>query len=228
MCDATGALPQSLASACSRILQSVLACALGCGACATYGSHLTATPTDIGRSRLGVDIDAIYLDRGTGYQILPNPAMSYKKSLAYDLDLGLRANALGGVGNLRWRFYTSKDLSLALVPGLGFGFVAATNADTGLFQAVAATDLLLGYQFGARTTFVLGARTRAELQLPSIVFSEPSGTKLVLLPGGTLGIRFPVGQDTYLFPEVNVFADFDTQRHQWLPPIVQGGTALEF
>lgn len=201
--------------------------ALGPLGCVSYGAHLSATPLARGERELSFNADALLVDRGLGPQVLPNPELGYRWGLGGAWDIGGRVNAGGLEGNARWRFARGA-LDLALVPGLGFGFVPVTNRDTGLFNAHLLSSLLAGLDLGGRRQLLLGARSGLTYAFPLTAFrGDASGDKVYLLPGGVFGIRFPVSRSAFLFPELNVLRAYDTVRHEWLFPTLQGGVALQ-
>jgi hypothetical protein len=213
----------------------VLGCCLGglgCIAvlgCATYGSHLSATPVAPGATELSVSADALILDRGFGPQIVPNPEAGWRIGVGEDLDVGGRLN-LGGVeANARWRLLDGGTFDLTLVPGLGLGFVPVTNADTGLFNLNALGALLLGVDLKRDWQLVLGTRGVAQCTFPLTTFrGDTDAAKLFYLAGGTLGLRLPLGKTTRLFPDLNILVPYDSERGEWYFPNIQAGVALTF
>jgi hypothetical protein len=197
--------------------------------CASYGSHLTSSPVQPGKNSVLLAADALVIDRGVGPQVLPNPELGLRFGIAPRVDVGGRMN-LGSVEtNARWRFLDGPAFGLALVPGLGFGFVPVTNADTGLFNAHVLGSLIAGVAIAERTELVAGARGASTYAFPLTTFrGDPAGARWLHAGGGVLGVRFPVGRATYLFPEVNVLVPYDTGPADWYFPTLQGGVALEF
>lgn len=196
--------------------------------CATYGSHLTASPLPPGDGQLALTADALVIDRGLGPQVVPNPEVGLRRGLLDDLDIGGRVNVGGLEGNVRWRIAGSDRIDLALVPGLGFGFVPVTNADTGLFNASGLASLLFGVETSPRAELVLGARAVATYAFPATAFlGDASGAKMLYLPGATLGFRLPVGESTYLFPDASVLLPYDSESREWYFPTIQGGLSLQ-
>lgn len=219
-----------------RLLSSSRPLELGAGfglllslGCATYGSHLSATPVARGTDELSLSADALVIDRGFGPQIVPNPEVGWRHGWGDDFDVGGRANLAGVEANGRLRVLDGEWLDLAVVPGAGFGFVPATNADSGLFNLSALGALLAGVQLQQRSQLVLGPRGIVTYAFPLTAFGgDTSGAKLIYLVGGTLGVRFPVGETTWLFPDVNVLVPYDSDRKEWYFPSIQGGVALQF
>lgn len=197
--------------------------------CATYGSHLTATPIAPGESELTLAADGLLIDRGFGLQPLPNPDASLRWGLADGLDLGLRAHFVGLESTARVRLVRSGAFSLAAVPGLGFAFVPVTNEDTGLFNANLLGGLLAGLGLGGGDELVLGARAIATYAFPLTAFrGDASGDKMLYRVGGVVGVRVRLSDSLSLFPDLNVFAPYDSERKDWTLPILQGGVALSF
>lgn len=207
---------------------SLAAPCCGLSGCASYGSHLAASPLPAGKRELSLNADVLVIDRGLGPQVLPNPEVGYRFGLGPELDLGGRLNAGSLEVNGRWRFARGVA-DLALVPGLGLGFVPVTNSDTGLFNAHLLASLLAGFHPSERSELVLGARGGVTYAFPKSLFAgDTSEDKLVYLAGGVLGVRFPVGARTYLFPELNLLFPYDTYWDEWNFPTFQGGIALQF
>jgi hypothetical protein len=212
-----------------------LALAAGLGAClvtlgcASYGSHLSATPLAPGKSELTLSADALILDRGFGPQIVPNPEAGWRIGLGDDVDVGGRLNLAGIEANARFRVFDRGAFDLALVPGLGFGFVPVTNADTGLFNLSALGSLLLGVELKPGWQLVMGGRGMAQGTFPATTFrGDIDAAKLLYLAGGTLGLRLPLGKTTWLFPDVNILVPYDSERNGWYFPNIQAGIGLAF
>lgn len=202
--------------------------ALGSSGCASYGLHLTATPLAPGARELSLNADALVIDRGLGPQVLPNPELGYRVGVASDLDVGARLNAGSLEANARWRL-TRGALDLAVVPGLGFGFVPVTNNDTGIFNAHALASVLAGLQVSPRTSIVLGPRAVVTYAFPLTAFSgDATGDKVIHALGGVLGARFQLGASSYLSPEINALVPYDTAREEWYFPTLQAGLALQW
>ena len=202
---------------------------LGGASCASYGSHVTATPLRPGGTELSLNADALVIDRGFGPQVLPNPELGLRWGLSPNLDLGGRLNAGGVETNLRWRFLHAPGCDVALLGGTGFGFVPATNQDSGVFNANLLGAALGSLAFGEQSQGVLGLRAVATYAFPPSAFrGEASGARMLYMPGGVLGVRFPVGGATYLFPDVSVLVPYDSLRQSWGFPTIQAGIALQF
>jgi hypothetical protein len=209
-------------------LVRVASLALPLSGCVSYGSHLTASPLTAGAREVSFNADALVVDRGFGAQILPNPELGYRWGLLPDLDVGGRVNAGGLEGNARWRVARG-PVSGALVPGVGFGFVPVTNRDTGLLNAHLLLSALAGVEIARRSQLVIGARGAVTYAFPLTALRGAGGESTVYwLCGGVVGYRFPVGRQSFLFPELTVLYPYDSRRHDWLFPTVQGGVALQF
>jgi hypothetical protein len=211
-----------------RALAASLALAL-CTRCASYGSHLSATPVSPGSSELSLAADVLLIDRGFGPQLLPNPEVGLRLGSSEHVDIGGRVN-LGSVeANARIRVLNSRRLELTLVPGVGFGFVPATNSDAGLFNVSGLGALLTGINLTARSQLVIGARGVATYAFPLTTFSgDASGARMIYSAGGVLGFRLPLGEKSYLSPELNVLVPYDTDRAEWQFPIFQAGVSYQF
>jgi hypothetical protein len=173
--------------------------------------------------------DVLVVDRGLGPQLLPNPEAGWRRGIGDDTDLGARINFGGVEANGRFRVLKSNGLHLALVPGVGVGFVPVTNADSGLFHVSALGAVLGGVELARRSQFVIGARGIASYAFPLTAFrGDAAGAKGIYLVGGVLGVRLPVGESTYLFPDINLLAPYDSDRRQWYFPSIQGGVSLQF
>ncbi|HVY31959.1 MAG TPA: hypothetical protein VHB79_35735 [Polyangiaceae bacterium] len=196
--------------------------------CVSYGSHLSASPLPEHTREVSLNADVLIVDRGLGPQPLPNPELGYRRSINPSLDWGGRINAGSLETNLRWGF-AGGVVRWALVPGLGLGFVPVTNRDTGLFNSHLLLSLLSGVRLGQRSELVLAARGALTYAFPlTLLRGEPGEDTLYYLAGGALGFRFPVGEHTFLFPELDVLRAYDTQSERWLFPTLQGGVALQF
>ena len=200
----------------------------GASACVSYGQHLSASPLPKSQRELSLNADVLVVDRGFGVQALPNPELGYRFGVGSDWDLGGRVNAGSLETNARWRIARG-FADFALVPGVGFGFVPVTNADTGLFNMHLLASALAGWHVFERSQLVIGARGAVTYAFPLTAFrGDASGDKVYYLWGGVLGLRFPLSQSVFLFPELNVMRPYDAQRGQWLSPTLQGGVALQW
>lgn len=202
----------------------LLCCASGC---VSYGSHLGTAPLPSGSRELSLAADGLLVDRGLGPQLLPNPEVGYRIGVGHELDVGARLN----VGSLelsgRWRFLQG-DVSLALVQGLGFGFVPVTNRDTGLFNAHWLTSLLVGTPVTRTSELVFGVRGAMTYAFPLTAFrGDASEATTYWLGGGEAGYRFAIGKEVYLFPQLTALRAYDTRAGEWLYPTLQGGVALQ-
>jgi hypothetical protein len=207
---------------------SILAVALGSASCVSYGSHLTAAALSQKQRELSLNADVLVIDRGLGPQVLPNPELGYRMGVQEGFDVGGRVNAGSAEVNARWQLARG-SLDVALVPGVGFGFVPATNADSGLFNAHALGSLLVSQHPAPRWDIVAGLRGALTYAFPLTAFrGDAAGDNLYWLAGGVLGLRFPLGKTTLLFPEVNLLMPYDTSRELWSLPTLQGGVALVF
>jgi hypothetical protein len=149
--------------------------------------------------------------------------------LGQDVDVGGRLNLAGVEANARCRVLDRGAFDLAVVPGLGFGFVPVTNADTGLFNLSALGSLLLGVDLKPGWQLVMGARGIAQGTFPMTTFrGDIDAAKLLYLAGGTLGLRLPLGKATWLFPDVNILVPYDSERSGWYFPNIQAGVGLAF
>ena len=197
--------------------------------CVSYGSHLSATPVPAGQDEVALSADVLVIDRGLGPQLLPNPEAAWRSGLGENMDLGARVNVGGVEANGRFRVLSSTLLELTLVPGVGVGFVPVTNADSGLFHVSALGAVLAGIELDRRNQLVIGARGMASYTFPLTAFSgDAAGAKVIYLVGGVLGVRLPVGESTYLFPDINVLVPYDSDRREWFFPNIQGGVSLQF
>jgi len=197
--------------------------------CISYGSHLSATPTPPGQTEYSVNADALLLDRGFGPQVLPNPEVAIRRGFTRGLDLGLRLNALGAEASSRLALLTLESYRLTAVPLLGGGFVPATNPDTELVTTTAGLVALSGLSVASRTEVVLGLRGQTRLGLNAVAVGEDfSEATWSFVPGGSLGVRFPVSARLFLFPEVVVVVPYDLEGGGFEVPIVQGGIAFQW
>jgi hypothetical protein len=197
--------------------------------CASYGSHLSATPTARGETEFSANVDALVLDRGFGPQVLPNPEFSIRRGLASNVDLGLRLNALGGEASSRIGLFERGRYRLTSVPLLGGGFVPVTNQDTGLVTTTAGVVVLNGVSLAPRTELVLGLRGQARLDLNAVAVEEDFGAATWrLVPGASLGVRFPLSRKLSLFPEVVLVVPHEFDEGRWESPIVQVGVGLQW
>jgi hypothetical protein len=216
------------ARCCFRGLSGCLTLFLASG-CVSYGSHLSATPTAPGQTEYSVAADGLVLDRGFGPQVLPNPEASIRFGLARELDFGLRVNALGAEASSRIGLVHAERYRLTTVPLLGGGLVTATNQDTDFVTTTAGLVLLNGFQMGSRTELVVGLRGQTRLGLNAVAVREDfAEATWSFVPGGSLGVRFPVSERFSLFPEVVVVVPYDLEEGVFASPILQGGVAVQW
>jgi hypothetical protein len=212
----------------SPVRLCLLAAATSLGACTSHGLHLTATPLAKGTWQAGAVISAIVQDRGLGPELLPNPELTLRWGLGENMDLGGRVNVASLAFDARYRMWRAGALSMAVVPETGFGLNTSTNDDVGPLAAVVGFGLLTDLRLGPVATAVLGVRFRSQLEFSNIAFLGRWQGKWVLMPGGTLGVRFEVASGLFLFPELSLLARYDTLATRWLPPTGQLGVAIEW
>ena len=206
----------------------VVAAVAGLGACTSHGLHLTATPLEKGTWQAGVVTSAIAQDRGLGFEVLPNPEFSLRWGLTENLDFGGRVNVASLALNARYRVLRARTWSMALVPETGFGLNTSTNDDIGPLAAVFGLGLLTDLHLGGMATAVFGVRFRSQLEFGNIAFLGRWQGKWMVMPGGTLGVRFQLAPGLFLFPELSLLARYDTLATRWLPPTGQLGVAIEW
>jgi hypothetical protein len=145
-----------------------------------------------------------------------------------DLDFGGEVNVGGIETNARFRAFDGRRLDLTLVPGVSFGFVPATNTDSGLFNASLNGTVLAGLAVGAQSELVVGARGATTYAFPLTAFrGDSSGARVLYLGGGVLGLRSSVGRAGYIFPELNVLVPYDSERREWYFPTFQAGVSYQ-
>ena len=204
-------------------------CLLWAPGCVSYGSHLSAKPTPPGQTEYSVNLDGMILDRGFGRQLLPNPEASMRWGLSRLLDFGLRVNALGAEANSRISLLQRGRYRFTAVPLLGGGFVPVTNQDTGLVTTTAGVILLNGFTLGSATELVVGLRTQVRLDLNAVAVQEDfSAANWSLVPGASVGVRFPVSQRIFLFPELVVLVPRSLEGEGFQAPILQGGIGMQW
>ena len=197
--------------------------------CVTYGSHLTATPTALGETEYSMAADALVLDRGFGPQVLPNPEASIRWGFARELDFGLRVNALGAEASSRIGLLRAERYRFTALPLFGGGFVSATNQDTELVTTTVGLALLNGFAIGSRTDLVVGLRGQTRLGLNAVAVQEDfAAATWSFVPGGSLGVRFPVSARFHLFPEIVVVVPYDLEGNVFRSPVLQGGVAVQW
>jgi len=174
-------------------------------------------------------VDGLLVDRGFGRQVLPNPEASVRWGLTRALDFGLRVNALGAEASSRIALLQHGRYRFTIVPLLGGGFVSATNRDTGLATTTAGVVLLNGFTLGSATELVVGLRTQIRLDLNAVAVREDfSAANWSLVPGGSVGVRFPISQRVFLFPELVVVVPGSLEGEGFQVPILQGGIGIQW
>ena len=198
-------------------------------ACVSHGSHLSATPTPPGQTEFSVNVDALYLDRGFGPQVLPNPEAAIRWGLAPKLDFGFRLNALGAEASSRLGLVELESYRLTAVPLLGGGFVPATNQDTELVTTTAGLVMLNGIRLASRTELVVGVRAQPRLGLNAVAVREDfAAATWSFVPGASLGVRFPLSDKLFLFPEAVVVVPYDLELATFRTPILQAGVGVQW
>lgn len=198
-------------------------------ACVSYGSHLSATPTPRGGVEYSLNADALLLDRGFGPQVLPNPEASIRWGIARELDFGLRVNALGAEASSRIGLVVLDGYRLTAVPLLGGGFVPATNQDTELVTTTLGLIALNGIELAPRTELVVGFRAQPRLGLNAVAVREDfAEATWSFMSGGSLGLRFPVSDRFFLFPEAVVVVPYDLEVGAFRSPILQAGVGVQW
>lgn len=207
-----------------------------CG-CASYGSHLTATPIAPDGAEASFHADAVILDRGLGPQALPNPELGFRLGYSEDVDFGGRLNVAGGELNTRLRLLRSKGADFTLSPYVGAGFVPLTNRDTGILRAPLGSRLILGLHASPKTQVMLALSGAVEAQAPlPALRGHTEDLKFLLTPACTVGVDFPWGSSLRVHPEINFVLPYDpanrgvydADSRGFQEPIVQAGIALKW
>ena len=179
---------------------------------------------------VSLNADVLVIDRGLGPQLLPAPELGYRFGV---LTISTSEGALNAGSlelNARWRFLQDTAADLALVPALGFGFVPATNPDTGTFNA----HLLGSARSRActcpkRTDSSCWARAGGDLRVSGDRLQRRPHRRQPLLPaGGVAGAALPGRLRAYLFPELNVLFPVRHARDEWYFPTLQAAWRLQF
>jgi hypothetical protein len=169
------------------------------------------------------------LDRGFGPQVLPNLEASMRRGLAREFDFGVRVNALGAEASSRIGLLQLGRYRLTSVPLIGGGFVPATNQDTGLFTTTTGVVLLNGFTLPSSAEIVVGLRGQVRLNLNAVAVQEDfSAATWSFVSGGSLGVRFPVSRQVFLFPEVVLLVPHSLEGEGFQSPILQGGIGIQF
>lgn len=206
-----------------------------CG-CASYGSHLTATPVAPDAAQASVHADTILMDRGFGPQFLPNPELGFRLGYSDDVDFGGRVNFGGGELNTRLRFVNAPLADITMSPFLGGGFVPMTNRDTGILRVPAGMRLLFGFHASSSADLLLGLSGAVEAQAPLLaVRGHTEDLHFLLSPGCSIGAEFPWGT-LKVHPEVNLTAPYDPRDRSpddsaargFQNPIIQAGIAFKW
>jgi hypothetical protein len=107
--------------------------------------------------------------------------------------------------------------------------VSATNQDTELVTTTAGLVLLNGFAIGSRTELAVGLRGQTRLGLNAVAVQEDfAAATWSFVPGGSLGVRFPVSARILFFPEVVVVVPYDLERGLFRTPVLQGGVAVQW
>ena len=121
------------------------------------------------------------------------------------------------------------EYRLTALPLLGGGFVPATNQDTEIVTTTAGLAMLNGVSTGPRTELVVGLRGQTRLGLNAVAVQEDfAQASWSFIPGGSLGVRFPVGERFLVFPEVVVVVPYDLERGVFRTLVLQGGVAVQW
>jgi hypothetical protein len=217
------------------LIQSLPAALLG--GCASYGSHLSATPVRPGDNQAGVHADAVLMDRGFGPEVLPNPELGFRVGYSENVDFGGRVNVGGFELNSLARVQRSKHLDVAVSPYLGAGFVPATNRDTGVLRAPLGMRALFGWHASDKVDVIVGLNGAVEAQAPLYAVSgQFEDVRFLVSPGCSLGSEIPWGDSLRIHPELTLTAPYDPADrgpydggpHGFQKPIVQGGFAFKW
>ena len=75
----------------------------------------------------------------------------------------------------------------------------------------------------------MGLRGQVRLDLNAVAVQEDfSAANWLFVPGGSLGVRFPLGRRTFLFPEVVLLVPHDFESERWQSRVLQGGIGLQW
>lgn len=194
--------------------------------CASYSTRVSPRPTPVDETRYGFNIDGLMLRPDGTARTTPNFEFVVRHGLTERIDIGGKVGVLGGELSAKM-VLTTGDVSVALLPSAGLGFAPLATDEDIVPYASFGLPVLFGFRLGAHE---LVAAPRLLVQ--SSPAESVSGERLdigtvVLLPGGTLGLRLEL--DGYVvFPELGCYAVYAADVGSWEGFVWQGGIGVQF
>lgn len=207
----------------------VVSVCLGTIGCAGWGSYLDPQPTPAGRSEVSVQLEGAATRRGTGYFVLPNVALGFRRGLGDGWDLGGRVSALGLAGDMRIALRRAGSFVVSLVPQAGVSWVPLTNDDEGTVRVDVRAGAVAAWRMSQTFSLLFGVRPALLVTGPNIVFrGRFDAVRSFFLLGGQVGLRARLTETLALVVEVGADPQFDLGSGEWRRPPLHGGAALWF
>jgi hypothetical protein len=179
---------------------------LACTTLSTLDGAKTLRPgTDQASLAMGLQSGGNALSSASGLP-LPQLEVGFRHGLAENLDAGIRLYLVGGVADVRYRFYQSEDWHVAFAPGLG-GLVVPLPGTAMMSAIDMRLPVIIERDLGPRLSLAGGPSAVGRWTPTWITTPYGSGsiTRVDLLTGGNLRLRvggervsLGVGGDAYL------------------------------
>jgi hypothetical protein len=213
----------------ARLGRGLLVLALG--GCASYSNRLGAAPLHPGAGELGLALDALVVERGRDYIVLPQPELTYRRGIRDGMDVGGKVHLIGVEGGVRLGLVDRGRFAVGGAAGLALGFEPITNNTTDLVYARALPRLVAELRpagEGRWPTWIATAAPSLTFTGPLTMFAGIAGAaRFIVRPGAALAARWPLPSGRALWLEVTAQPAYAI-GDGWLRASYQGGAAITF
>lgn len=194
--------------------------------CASYGAHLTATPTPPGQHEVAVHADALVTTPNPGtQQARPSTELGFRWGLTNDIDVGVRGHGMGAEINSRLRLASSNGFDFTASPFVGGGLIPNHQNNAGALRFPMGVRALVSWHAPANLDLTLGATGTFE---PQAELGTGQRSQLLAAPGVLFGTQFPLSETIELNLEVNVHTPYALGEGRWQGIVMQGGVGLKW
>lgn len=211
-----------------RLGRGLLLVALG--GCASYSNRLGAAPLQPGAGEVGLALDALVVERGRDYIVLPQPEFTYRRGIRGGMDVGGKVHLVGVEAGVRLGLVERGRFALGGAAGLALGFEPITNNTTDLVYARALPRLVaeLRPAGGAGPTWIATAAPSLTFTGPLTMFAGIAGAaRFIARPGAAVAARWPLPAGRALWLEMTAQPAYAI-GDGWLRASYQGGAAITF
>ncbi|MBK8010560.1 MAG: hypothetical protein IPK13_04375 [Deltaproteobacteria bacterium] len=210
-------------------------------ACASFSTHMTARPTEKGKTELGANVDVL-VTRAKDTQellVMPVPEISLRYGFSDRADFGgkVSLSKAGGEVSSRIALVRSDVFDLAVVPAAGLAAGSVTSDKNVGVLVSFGLPVLANIRLGDTGDLVLGGKLHAHFGTVEddtssdgtggTSSSAPVGS-FMLYPGWVVGLNLELSDTFAVMPEINVLFPYDPEENSFAKPLFQGGIGFTF